>query len=151
MELLKKYQLRGQVRLVGDGVNELLSFEEAWTRAEEVGLDLCLVGQGDVPTVRILDFKKAEYEKKKSQKKSPKTETKEIQFKVNISDHDLETKLRKVKELVEDKQRVRLLIKLKGREPPARAADLLNRILEKIGQFDSPPKIKKIPGGAMLE
>lgn len=146
MEALKKFQLKGKVRLVGEGSNEIVSFEEAWKQAEEAGLDLCLVGEGETPVVRILDLKKIEYEKKKAQKKTPKIETKEIQLKVNISPHDLETKLRKVKDLLEDKQRVKLLVKLKGRESPERAEELLNKVLKQVSA-----RITRIPGGALLE
>jgi translation initiation factor IF-3 len=146
VELVKKHQLKGQVRLVGEDLNVLISVEEAWKRAEELGLDLCLVGQGDPPIVRILDFKKAEYERKSQQKKTPRISTKEVQFKVNISDHDLDTKLKKIRAFLEDKQRVKIVIKLKGREDPARGNDLLERILKQVGG-----KVTKLPGGALVE
>lgn len=146
MERVKKHQLKGQVRLVGDELNIVISAEEAWKRAEEAGLDLCLVGEGEIPTVRILDFMKAEYERKSQKKKTPKISTKEVQFRVNISDHDLETKLRKIKEFLENKQRVKILIKLKGREDPTRADALLDKILKQVGG-----KVTKLPGGALLE
>lgn len=146
MERVKKHQLKGQVRLVGEDLNIVISAEEAWRRAEEAELDLCLVGEGDIPTVRILDYQKAEYERKSQKKKTPKISTKEVQFRVNISDHDLETKLRKIRAFLEDKQRVKILVKLKGREDPTRADALLEKILKQIGG-----KVTKLPGGALVE
>lgn len=146
MEIVKRNQLKGQVRLIGDELNIVISAEEAWKRAQEAGLDLCLVGEGEIPTVRILDFNKAEYERKSQQKKTPKISTKEVQFRINISDHDLETKLRKIREFLEDKQRVKIVVKLRGREDPSRADALLDRILQQVGG-----KAKRVPGGALLE
>ena len=87
-----------KVRLVGEGSNEIVSTEFALNQADEVGLDLVVVSdKSDPPVVRIQDYKKLEYEKKKAkQTKQKSSELKEIQLKVNISDHDLQTKIKMV-------------------------------------------------------
>merc|ERR1712087_257193 len=89
LEILKKGDLRkfGDVRLVGDSTNEIMPIMEAWNRAEDDDLNLVLVSdEATPPVVRIQDFKKLEYERKKARKAQKKTSSstlKEIQFKIN--------------------------------------------------------------------
>ncbi|NBQ54261.1 MAG: translation initiation factor IF-3, partial [Proteobacteria bacterium] len=97
MEVINRTNSRQypQVRLVGEEVNEIVPVSEALRRAEEEGLDLCLVSDKSTPpVVRLQDFKKLLYEQKKAKSKQQKSsELKEIQLKINISDHDLQTKI----------------------------------------------------------
>ena len=61
MEILQKSSLKdfNEVRLVGEGLNEITNINEAFTRAEDLGLDLVLVSaEVKPPVVRIQDFKK---------------------------------------------------------------------------------------------
>lgn len=134
-----------QVRMVGNGVNEIVHISEAFSRAEDLGLDLVLVST-DVtpPVVRIQDFKKIEYEKKKARKASKQVSSlKEVQFKVNISDHDLATKISKIEKFLERGDKVKISVKLKGREreSPERAHELLRRVENTVDC-----KISRIPG-----
>lgn len=136
MEILEKADLRkfGEVRLVGEAENEIVSIMDAWNRAEEDGLNLVLVSDKSTPpVVRIQDFRKLEYERKKAKKAQKKTSTsslKEIQFKINISDHDLETKVNKAKKFLEKGDKVKVVVRLKGRERdnPQRAWELIDRV-----------------------
>ena len=136
----------GKVRIVGTGINEIITIEAALAQAEDVGLDLVLVSdEASPPVVRVQDFKKIEYEKKKARKASLKSQSilKEIQFKVNISDHDLGTKLAKINKFLEKGDKVRIQVRLKGRERenPERAFQLLTRITEA-----TQARITPIPG-----
>ena len=122
-----------KVRLVGEGINEITTIQEAIRQAEDMGLDLILVSnEATPPVVRIEDFKKLEYEKKKAKKanKQAVSALKEVQFKVNISDHDLATKLDKINKFLDRGDKVKISVKLKGREreTPERAFDLLKRV-----------------------
>lgn len=121
-----------RVRLVGEGSNEIVPTEMALRQADEQGLDLVIVSdKSDPPVVRIQDFKKLEYEKKKAKKKqATSSELKEIQLKVNISDHDLETKINAIKRFLERGDKVKVTVRLKGREreSPQRAQELINRV-----------------------
>ena len=121
-----------KVRFVGEGVNEIIHISDAFTRAEDMGLDLVLVSdEVKPPVVRVQDFKKLEYEKKKAKKATKQTSTlKEIQFKVNISDHDLETKGSKIEKFLERGDKVKISVRLKGRERenPERALELVKRV-----------------------
>lgn len=135
----------GQVRVVGEGLNEIMSIQEAFNRAEDMGLDLVMVGiDSKPPVVRIQDFKKLEYEKKKAKKANKQTSTlKEIQFKVNISDHDLATKVNKIKEFLNRGDKVKISVRLKGREreTPERSFELVHKIATLVDG-----KLSMIPG-----
>ena len=125
-----------EVRIVGSGVNEIIHISEAFTRAEDLGLDLVLVSaEVTPPVVRVQDFKKLEYEKKKAKKANKQSSSiKEIQFKVNISDHDLETKISKIEKFLEKGDKVKISVRLKGRERenPERANELVRRVGESV-------------------
>jgi translation initiation factor IF-3 len=126
-----------KVRLVGEGVNEVITGFDALGRAEAAGLDLVVVSTAsDVPVVRIQDYKKLLYEAKKAKSKQTKgSETKEIQLKVNISDHDLTTtKIAAIQRFLERGDKVKVTIRLKGRERenPGRARELLSKVLAAV-------------------
>jgi translation initiation factor IF-3 len=137
-----------EVRLVGEGRNDMVTALEALRLAEEEGLDLVLVSAPEVipPVVRIEDFKKLQYEKKKKQKANrQKSDLKEIQLKANISDHDLHTKVNSIDRFLERGDKVKIIVRLKGRERdnPQRAHDLVDRV---IGQVTIACKANKVPG-----
>ena len=121
MKILERADLRSMrdVRLVGEDGNEIVPIMTAWKRAEDQGLDLVLVSSADAkpPVVRIQDYKKLQYEKKKRQKGNrTKVETKEIQLKINISDHDLQTKVNNINKFISKGNKVKMVVRLKGRE-----------------------------------
>ena len=138
-----------RVRMVGNGVNEIIHISEAFTKAEDLGLDLVLVSDAVLPpVVRIQDFKKLEYEKKKAKKANKATSSlKEIVFKINISDHDLATKVSKIEKFLEKGDKVKISVRLKGRERenPERAHILLKRVGEGLEA-----KFSVIPGPAPI-
>ena len=134
-----------KVRLVGGEGNELVTIYEALERADAEGLDLVIVSdQGDLPVVRIQDFKKIQYQKKKAKKtQTRRTTLKEIQFKVNISDHDFNTKLANIVRFIERGDKVKIMVRLKGREreTPERASAIIDRVIENVKC-----RANKIPG-----
>lgn len=151
MKVIERADLRSikEVRLVGEGRNDIVPVMEAWRLAEEEGLDLVLVSTDDAipPVVRIQDFKKLQYEKKKAKAKQTKnkSELKEIQLKANITDHDLTTKVSAIERFLERGDKVKIIVRLKGRERenPKRAFDLLDKV---IGAVKVTNKVGKIPG-----
>ena len=125
------------VRMVGNGTNKIISITEALTIAQEKGLDLVLVSEEVTPpVVRIQDHKKIEYNKKKARKASKPVNKplKEIYFKINISDHDLGTKISKIDNFLKRGSKVKISVRLKGRERdnPERALELIKRVASKI-------------------
>jgi len=133
-----------KVRLVVDGENEIVPAEQAWERSEDLGLDLVLVSRETTPpVVRIQDFKKIEYEKKKARKASKRVEVKELRFMANISDHDFQTKMNKIVQFLEKGNKVKVTVRLKGRERemPERAQAVIDKIENAIEC-----KLSRVPG-----
>ncbi len=124
-----------KLRLVSDAGNEIISAMDALIRAEDLGLDLCLISdKGDVPIAKIQDFKKIQYELKKSKKKQIVQELKEVQLKLNIADHDFQTKLGAVEKFLVRGDKVKVVVRLRGRERenPERARVLLERMISSV-------------------
>jgi translation initiation factor IF-3 len=124
-----------KVRLVGNDSNEIVSVLEALSRAEEAGLDLVMISaNGDFPVMRVQDFKKVQYELKKAKKKQIVQELKEIQLKLNIADHDFQTKLNAIDKFLDRGDKVKVVVRLKGRERenPERARQLLDRVISNV-------------------
>lgn len=133
------------VRLVGEGSNDVVSVMEALRRAEDEGLDLCIVSdKSNPPVVKIQDVKKILYEQKKAKSKQQKSsELKEIQLKVNITDHDLGTKINAINKFLERGDKVKVSVRLKGREKenPERARTLMEKVIAAV-----PCKVTQLPG-----
>jgi translation initiation factor IF-3 len=124
-----------KVRLVGEETNEIVSVLEALSRAEEAGLDLVMISdKGDFPVMRVQDFKKVQYELKKAKKKQVVQELKEIQLKLNIADHDFQTKINAIDKFLVRGDKVKVVVRLKGRERenPERARQLLDRVITNV-------------------
>ncbi len=139
MEIITRAQGKkfSQVRLVGKSGSEIVDISSVFDTAEDDGLDVVLVSEDvNPPVVRIQDYNKIEYEKKKARAKSKqhRSDLKEIQLKANISDHDLETKLNNVRKFLERGDKVKVVVRLKGRERenPERANELINRVSEAV-------------------
>lgn len=150
MEILTRSQARNysQVRLVGDGTSEVVATSEAQRQAEQAGLDLILVSnKGEIPVVKISDLKKLEYQKKKEQVKTQHAELKEIQLKPNITDHDLETKVNAIKRFLERGDKVKVVVRLKGRQHEH--ADLAHMLLDKV-VAQVPCKVSRAPGYTLM-
>ena len=134
-----------EVRLVGEGFNEIVKISEAFKKAEELGLDLILVGdKSNPPVVKISDYKKIQYEAKKAKSKQTKgADLKEIQLKVNITDHDLATKIAAINRFIARGDKVKVSVRLKGRErdAPERAFQLLEKAVSQVQC-----RVSKVPG-----
>jgi translation initiation factor IF-3 len=129
----------GNVRVVGEGIeSKVVTMSEARKIAEDMELDLVEIqGKSDVPIVRVCNYEKMLYELKKAAKKNKQQvkPLKEIQLRVNIAKHDLETKANNAKKFIEDGSRVRVTLAMKGREL-SRREDNKKSILEFIVMMD---------------
>lgn len=94
--------------------------KDAIFKAQNLGLDLVEVApQAQPPVCKIMDYNKYIYHLKKKKKKnenSNRVEDHEIRITPSIADHDLMVKAKKVKEFLEDNCKVRIQVKLEGRE-----------------------------------
>ena len=112
-----------EVRLVdSDGsARGIVTAKAALEAAMEQGLDLVEVSdKADPPVCRIMNFDKFRYELKKKQQEAKKKqtviETREIKFRPKTEEHDLSFKIRKIKEFLGEKNKVKVTMRFRGRE-----------------------------------
>lgn len=89
--------------------------------ARDAEVDLVEVApNSDPPVCRLLDYGKLLYLSSKKEKESKRgqksTEQKEVRFRPNIGTHDLDAKVRKVREFIDDGSKVKLTVRFRGRE-----------------------------------
>lgn len=129
--------------------NKIVSWKEAIRLANEKNLDLIEINSKTTPIiVKLEDYSKYLYELKKQLKhKNKKTTLKEIQLSVNISLHDLEIKAKKAKGFLEDGDKVKVVLTMKGRELSRREDSkksfyqFLNIMLDSgVAAFDCAPR-----------
>lgn len=133
----------------GSNLGEI-SKEEAIKRAREQELDLIEIAPNAKPVVaRILDFKKFRYEENKKEQAAKKNnknvELKEIWLTPRIADHDLQTRLRRVDEFLDNDNKVMFRVKFKGREMAHMdfGFKLLEKVFADLGDrisIERPPK-----------
>ncbi|WP_319548317.1 translation initiation factor IF-3 [Desulfogranum marinum] len=112
-----------QVRLVdADGTQRgVVSAKEALDIAYDQGLDLVEVSdKADPPVCRVMNYDKYRYELKKKQQEAKKKqtviETKEIKFRPKTETHDLNFKIKKIKQFLDAKNKVKVTMRFRGRE-----------------------------------
>jgi translation initiation factor IF-3 len=123
--------------------------QEALTLAQEAGLDLVEVAPNERPPVcRILDYGKFKYEQKKKQQKSAKThqtQLKEIRLRPKTGDHDIQFKMKRARDFLQDRDKVKLNVFFRGRENAHhdRGREILEAIIQDL---DDVAKVEKPPG-----
>lgn len=141
-----------EVRVIDEKDKQIgvLKLPDALKKAEKAKLDLVEIApNAKPPVVKIIDFGKFRYqERKKSklQKKNSKSsELKEIRFSPFIGEADYNTRLQKIKEFLKEKNKIRLVVKFKGRQMGSKkfGYDLLKRIITELAgeiTIDMEPK-----------
>ena len=117
-----------------------MSSRDAQLMARDAGLDLVEISpNANPPVVKIIDWGKYQYQKMKEQARAKKnaksSELKQIRLGLKIGENDLNIKVRKTLELLEDGDRVKIMIVFRGREMAHKEIgnELMNRIIEKLG------------------
>src|ERR1700746_3691321 len=112
-----------EIRVIDDEGNQIgiLPPYEALRLAREKNLDLVEISPTAQPPVcRIMDYGKFLYQQEKREreaKKHQKTITvKEVKFRINVDDHDYETKKNHVLRFLDDGDKVKATIFFRGRE-----------------------------------
>lgn len=117
----------------------VLERDKALFLARELGLDLVEVApQAKSPVTRLMDYGKFKYDQsiqereERKRRRRNRTDTKEVTFRLNIDDHDLDRKRRRVEEFLADGDKVKVTVRLRGRERnyPERAEEVLQRMLD---------------------
>lgn len=127
------------MRVIDEEGNQIgiLSRSEALLRAEQADLDLVEISpMANPPVARIIDWGKYKYQKMKEQQKSRRnakaSELKQIRLGLKIGAHDLDIKLRKVSEFLEEGHKVKIGVFFRGREMAHQ--DLGYALLDKVVQ-----------------
>jgi len=141
-----------EVRLIDENKAQvgIVPTVKALAIAREKELDLVAISPDASPPVcRLLDYGKYLYSLQKkaheAQKSQKKIHVKEIKFTPVIGDHDIEVKLKKIKEFLDDGDKVKVTIWLRGRQKrrPEMLDEMTDRImaiLTEISEIESPPK-----------
>lgn len=131
-----------KVLMVTDEGLKEMPIKEALEKAYENNLDLVQVSQKDsLPVCKMTNAAKMAYEKRKKEKEMRKNSMKnrvvikEVQLGMGTQQHDIETKLNNVKKWIcKDKSKVRITLKLRGREKmrTEMVTSKLNAIMEEL-------------------
>ena len=141
-----------EVRVIDEDGNQLgiITRQEALQTARDRGLDL-LVVQPDAnpPVAKILDFHRYEFENKKRERENKKkhhiVDIKEIKMRYKIEEHDYQVKLRSGLKFLNEGDKIKVNMMLRGREMQHKhlALDLLSRFandLKDLGIVDKEPR-----------
>ena len=156
---IKDMLINGQIRereirvLDEDGAQlGIMSGRDALAIAEEKNLDLVLISPTAKPPVcKIMNYGKFKYEtvkKEKENKKNQKVvELKEVWLSATIDVGDLNTKAKQAKKFIENGDRVRVSIRLRGRqmarpELAMKVMDDFFDILKDIAQMEKKPLLE---------
>ena len=115
-------------------------------------MDLVVISPNqDPPVAKILDYGRFKYQSQKkateARKKQKVIEIKEIKMRPNIDVHDYEVKMRAIKRFFEEGDKVKLMLRFRGREMAhlELGAKLLERVKEDtapIAKVEAEPKIE---------
>ena len=130
----------------------LLGINDALEEAQKKNLDLVQVSPSDAQPVvcKLLDFGKFQFEKKKSTvgtKKPKKQSLKEIKFRPTTDTGDYNIKLRKLKEFLENGDKVKVTLRFRGREMVHQklGVQLIERVkvdLDEYGTIEQHPEME---------
>jgi len=124
---------------------------DAKRRARDAQLDLVEVSpNSDPPVCKIMDYGKWKYAQKKKEAKAKshakQSELKGMRLRPNIDDHDLNIKLNKAREFLEDGDKVQFTMLFRGRQMAHQGLALqsMRKIAEglaDLSQVEQPPKM----------
>ncbi|MCD7788304.1 MAG: translation initiation factor IF-3 [Firmicutes bacterium] len=160
----KDYQINDAIRVSGSvrviGENEqlgIMSLSSAKNLAYSSGLDLVLMSpNANPPVCKIMDYGKFCYERDKKEKEAKKhqqvTEIKEVQLSCKIDNHDFETKANRAVKLLSEGNKVRVVLRFKGRELAHQklGRDLLDRFEEFCREYGAAEKRAVLDGPPMI-
>lgn len=152
--IAKDYQINEQIRekelrIIDENGNMLgiMSSFAANRLADERNLDLVKISPNAVPPVcKLMDYGKFKFESDKKEKEMKKNqkivEIKEIWFTVTTDVGDMKTKAKKVKEFIDEGNKVKVGIRLKGRKNnrPEQYITAMNEFYSMVSEFTTREK-----------
>ena len=140
-----------EVRLIGDAGEQLgvVGTTEAIQMARDQGVDLVEVSPNASPPVcRLLDYGRFRYTQTKRDREARKSQktnvVREVRFRPRIANHDRESKIRRIQELLGDGAKVKVSVMFRGREitHPELGVTLLRGVAEQLkeeAKLETPP------------
>jgi translation initiation factor IF-3 len=126
-----------EIRVIDDEGNQIgiLPPFEALKMAREKNLDLVEISPtANPPVCRIMDYGKFLYQQEKKEREAKKHQkqivVKEVKFRINVDDHDYETKKNHVLRFLDEGDKVKATIFFRGREMTR--TNLGRQILERL-------------------
>ena len=117
----------------------IMSRSSALSEAEKAGLDLVEISpHAEPPVAKIVDWGKYQYQKMKelqrNKKNAKSTDLKQMRLGLKIGQHDLDIKLRKIREFLSEGDKVKIMIVFRGREMAHQEIghQLMSRIIEAL-------------------
>lgn len=130
----------------------VVTVPEGLRRAEAAGLDLVEVSpNAEPPVCKVINYGKYKYELQKkaaeARKKQKVIEIKELKIRPGIEQHDYEVKLRAARRFLDDEDKVKFTLRLRGREMAHQdlAMQVLSRIkadLADVAKVELEPKLE---------
>lgn len=132
-----------------DGSKEEMELEQALNLAKELDLDLVQMNIQEIPVCKLMNYEKFIYQKQKREKEQKKKqkqnigETKEIRLSANIDINDLKTKANQTNKFLSKNKKVKLTLRLRGRENQDIAMKIIDEFLNNINiNYDDSNKPK---------
>ena len=148
-----------EVRLVAED-GEMIggcALEEALSRAEAAELDLVLMSPNkENPVAKLMDYGKYTFDldkKKREAKKHQKTiQVKEVQIKLTTEEHDFNVKVRNAVRFLENGDRVKVVIRFRGREMAFRdqGFDVMRKVADAVSEVGVVDKAPQSEGRNMI-
>ncbi len=147
-----------EVRVIGDDGETLgmMTSAAALKVAYDRGLDLVLIApQATPPVCRVMDYGKYRFDREKKEKEAKKkqqvVELKEVQLSCRIDVHDFETKARNAMRFLSAGNKVRVVVRFKGREMAHQeiGRDVLARFEEAVSSVGTVEKKPVLDGRLM--
>ena len=143
-----------EVRLIDSDGTQLgiLSGKEAQHIADEKRLDLVKISPTAKPPVcKIMDYSKFKFDQSKKEKEARKKQKtidiKELRLSPNIDTHDVDVKVKKAVEFLNEGDKVKVTIRFRGRElgRTDMAYSIMHDFAQKVnevGNVEKPPKME---------
>ena len=158
-EKINQWGKVNEVRVIGDGLNEIYDFQTALNMAYTCNLDLVEIDpNSNPPTCKIVDYKKFIYDKKRKQKeisknnRKNKQDLKELRFGPNTDEHDFEFKKNHAIKFINNGDKVKAYVFFKGREIAFKDKGeyLLLRLADELKEISKIDALPKLEGNRMI-
>jgi len=135
----------------------VMSKNDALRMAQEQELDLVEIAPAaKPPVVKLIDFKKFLYQqdkKKREEKRKAKvSDTKELRLGPFMSENDLQVIIRRGREFIEAGDKVRLVVKFKGRQivHPEFGREILQKVITALADISKVEREPHMEGRQMI-